>query len=236
MCVVALAIDSHPRWKLLLAANRDELHARASDPLARWEGAPHVLAGRDLVSGGSWLGVSEQGRLAVLTNIRSAAGPDPAKATRGALVADWLVDGRSPDLDVLDRFNGFSLILSGREGSMRLSNVPQSERMVLAPGIHGLSNGQPHEPWPRKQQLEAVLAEWLKGPAEKPADLLRLLSDEQLLDADGQSIFIRAPVYGTRCSTIVAIDTGGRGEIIERRFKASGVVSGNDSFTFRWPV
>ncbi len=95
MCVVAVAIDAHPRWRLVVAGNRDEYHARASAPLARWDEVSGIIAGRDLVSGGSWMGVSEAGRFAVVTNIRDADGPDPAKLSRGALVADWLAEGRA---------------------------------------------------------------------------------------------------------------------------------------------
>ncbi len=80
----------------MLVGNRDEYHARASAPLAAWEDVPHVIGGRDLVSGGGWLGVSEEGRFAVVTNIRSPEGPDPDKFSRGALVSDWLQAGVLP--------------------------------------------------------------------------------------------------------------------------------------------
>ncbi|MGL5837286.1 MAG: NRDE family protein, partial [Sphingorhabdus sp.] len=86
MCVVAFAIDYDPRWRFVLAGNRDEFHARQAEPLDRWKSASHVIAGRDKQAGGSWLGVSEQGRLAVVTNIRMIKRSDPAKASRGALV------------------------------------------------------------------------------------------------------------------------------------------------------
>jgi uncharacterized protein with NRDE domain len=107
MCVVAIALNAHPRWQLVLAGNRDEFHARPSAPLARWKGKDsHILGGRDLQSGGTWLGVSEQGRLAVVTNIRTGHPPDSEKASRGALVADFL-SGKST-FDDLDRYNPFT--------------------------------------------------------------------------------------------------------------------------------
>ncbi|RZJ88461.1 MAG: hypothetical protein EON88_21285, partial [Brevundimonas sp.] len=97
MCVLALAWQAHPGWRLVLAANRDERHDRASAPLARWTDAPTVLGGRDLVSGGTWLGVSNEGRLAVVTNLHTGAPPDPQAPSRGQLLKD-LLTGTDPAL------------------------------------------------------------------------------------------------------------------------------------------
>jgi uncharacterized protein with NRDE domain len=234
MCVVAIALESHPRWRLLLAGNRDEYHARASAPLARWDDAPGVIAGRDLVSGGTWLGISENGRMAVVTNIRDAEGPDPTKRSRGALAADWLTAGNEPT--GLGRFNPFNLILAGPSGIHYLSNRPASAREPLAAGIHGMSNATANEHWPRKDRLEAVLADWLAGTADQPEGLLNNLADEHVPDRDAHPIFIRSPVYGTRCSTVIAVDNAGQGQIIERRFDADGAVTGQTALTFRWPA
>lgn len=233
MCVVAIALDCHPRWKLVLAGNRDEFHARAADPLGRWVDARHVIAGRDRQAGGGWLGVSEQGRLAVVTNIRSAEGIDPAKASRGALVGDWLASGDAPELAALPGFNPFNLLLSGPDGTMLLSNLPEPQRQPLAPGIHGLSNGHPGEPWPRKTSMEAALSGWINRDGA-PDELFLLLRDESLLDDGGVPIFIKAPVYGTRCSTVVLVDHEGQGLIAERRFHPDGSDAGETRIDFRW--
>src|SRR5438093_10047665 len=117
MCILALAWQAHPRWHLVVAGNRDELHARPSAPLARWDQPEHVIAGRDLKSGGTWLGVSEQGRMAVVTNLRGYGNPEPDRASRGALVTDVLSgDGRyaDPSGAKLSDFNPFNLILVDR--------------------------------------------------------------------------------------------------------------------------
>jgi uncharacterized protein with NRDE domain len=234
MCVVALALDCHPEWRLLLAGNRDEYHARASAPLARWSDAPHVLGGRDLVSGGGWLGVSDEGRMAVVTNIRAVAGPDPSKASRGDLVSDWLVAGVLPPQEMLDGYNGFSLIVAGSAGAVLLANRPVSTQAALAPGVHSLSNGLPGDVWPRRERLSVGLADWLAGEAKNPATIFALLRP----DADGgdHPVFINAPVYGTRCSTVIAVDHHGQGWISERRFDESGRASGETALEFRWPV
>jgi uncharacterized protein with NRDE domain len=234
MCVVAIALDCHPRWRLLLAGNRDEYHARASAPLARWRDAPHVIGGRDLVSGGGWLGVSEEGRMAVVTNIRSREGPDPNKSSRGAVVSDWLIAGVLPPDEMLDGYNGFSAIALDAQGLALLSNRPAALHAQLDQGVHGLSNGVPGENWPRREQLSFALSAWLGDKAEEPNTLFALLRPDS--DASDEPVFINASVYGTRCSTVIAVDKKGQGWISERRFDESGAVSGETALDFRWPV
>lgn len=233
MCVVALALDCHPRWKLVLAGNRDEYHERPADPLGRWIEVPHVIAGRDRQAGGGWLGVSDSGRLAVVTNIRNSEGPDSTKASRGALVGDWLASGTMPALAVLDGFNPFNLLAYGSDGCELISNLPQPQRRILGPGIHGLSNGHPGEPWPRRSTAESALADWINRDGLEE-DLFSMLRNERLLDDGGVPIFIKAPVYGTRCSTVVLVDHQGIGRIAERRFHPDGSDAGEIAFSFRW--
>ncbi len=232
MCVVAIAWAAHPKWRLVVAGNRDEYHARASAPLARWEDLPHIVAGRDLLSGGTWMGVSEAGRFAVVTNIRNPEGPDAAKMSRGALVSDWLAQGSAPDR--LDAFNPFNLILGDADSLEYLANRPGDVREPLAAGIHGLSNAIANEHWPRKDRLNSMMADWRKGAADQPEQLLECLADASVPDRDAHPIFIKSPVYGTRCSTVVAIDNEGVGLIIERGFDADGLAVAESRLNFSW--
>lgn len=232
MCVVAVAWNAHPKWRLLVAGNRDEYHARASAPLVVWADLPETIAGRDLVSGGSWMGISQAGRFAVVTNIRDADGPDPTKLSRGALVSDWLSAGNLPV--GVERFNPFNLIVTDTQSATFLSNRPASTQQSLPAGIHGLSNAIPHERWPRRERLVAQMTDWLAGPAMQPEALLDMLGDEETPDRDAHPIFIRSPVYGTRCSTLVAVDDAGGGWIVERRFDANGTVTGETAIDFSW--
>lgn len=252
MCVLAFAWRAHPRWLLIAAGNRDELHARPAQALARWDRPDHLLAGRDLQSGGTWLGVSEQGRFAVVTNLRGYGMPEPDRASRGALVTDLLSgEGRYADpseADLAD-FNPFNLIVADRDRAHFLSNRPMATRSLLAHGIYGLSNGALDEPWPKTMRLKAILVDWLVGPADRPEILLDGLREESLPDVGTHSaprsdvpeepplspIFIRNPVYGTRCSTVVAIDYRGRGVIVERRYDSAGDAAGETGLTFSWP-
>lgn len=233
MCVVALALAADPRWPLVVVGNRDEFHARPAAPLARWDDAPHILAGRDLMSGGGWIGVSEEGRFAVLTNV--AGHPrGPNAPTRGALVADYLGDGSLPADDSLAAFGGFSLITSDRHGAQFRTNQPAPLHRALEPGLHGISNGPLDPPSPRTRTLTAALGEWLDHARPVEA-LLALLADEAPAVPGERPVFIRDSVYGTRCSTVVAVDAAGAGIIIERRFGPSGVPEGETGLSFRWP-
>ena len=229
MCVVALALDAHPKWRIILAGNRDEFHARPSAPLARWEGADsHIIAGRDLVSGGTWVGVSEQGRMAVVTNIRTGNPPDPAKASRGDLVIDYLRGRSVPALETLDHFNAFSLITIGPESAILTANRPSPMAEPITSGIHGLSNGLPTGDWPRKSRLLEAFSDVMSSANDLPDAMLNLLASESIDD----SIFIRSDVYGTRCSTVALADYTGCGLIIERQFATDGLQTGQTKINF----
>ena len=245
MCLVALAWKSHPRWRLLMAGNRDEFHARATAALARWP-APQggVIAGRDLRSGGTWMGINDAGHAAVLTNVR-----DPAAASggpsRGALATDFLAGTASAAARTsalaahAGDFAPFNLLLADADFCHYMGNHPPS-RQVLTPGVHGMSNGALDAPWPKTRRLMAALDRWL-GQDDPPLDgLWAALADEWRpadtdLPATGiplelerhiSAAFIRGEDYGTRASTIVAIDHAGHGFIHERRFGPQGVFNG----------
>jgi uncharacterized protein with NRDE domain len=251
MCVVAFAWRAHPRWPLVVAGNRDELHARPAAPLARWEAPFHLFAGRDLQSGGTWLGVSERRRFAVVTNLRGYGAPQPGRDSRGALVTNLLSEEqpfKDPGKLDLAAFNPFNLIFADNEHAWFLSNRPTTIRSRLVSGIYGLSNGALDEPWPKTLRLKARLFGWLENEAEHPEILLDDLMDKTLPEAGIISalpsevpqepplspIFIRHPVYGTRCSTVVAVDDQGVGVIVERRFDKAGKPEGQTSLPFNW--
>ena len=252
MCVLAFAWRSHPDWPLVLAGNRDEAHARPSAPLARWDEAPEVLAGRDLEGGGTWLGVSDEGRLAVVTNLRGFGPPRPGAPSRGRLARDVLT-GEGPCARFaaadLDAFNPMNLIVVSSGEARFCSNRPASGIRTLAPGVYGLSNGDLDAPWPKTRRLKAALAAWLEGSDHEAAPLLVALADETRppdadLPATGldlererlvSPIFIRAERYGTRCSSVVRVGRDGRGEILERRFGPDGAPLGETALKFEWP-
>ena len=251
MCVLALAFRSHPRWPLVLAGNRDELHARPAAPLARWQDAPQVLGGRDLEGGGTWLGVSEAGRLAVVTNLRAFGPPASEAPSRGLLARDILLGrGRyaTVERDELAAFNPMNLIVIDVGEARFLTNRPVPAIRALQPGIYGLSNGDLDAPWPKTRRLKGALSAWLDGETHQSGDLFAALADETRppdeelpstgLDLERErlvsSVFLRGEVYGTRCSTLVRIDAAGQGEILERRFGPGGEPLGESQLSFRW--
>ena len=253
MCVAAVAWAAHPRWRLVAIGNRDEFHARPASPLARWEGPGGIIAGRDLQSGGTWLGVSQTGRFALVTNLRGHGMPDPDMASRGALVTDQLAGAGSygdPATAALKDFNPFNLIVADARDARFLSNRPEDIRTALAHGIYGLSNGMLDEPWPKTLQLKAALLDWLAAGDGRFEPLFEALASETRSDigihpaqpseisqeAAETPVFIRHRVYGTRCSTVVAIAQDGAGRIVERRFDAGGAPAGETAFDFLWPV
>lgn len=238
MCVAVLAWQAHPRWRLMVAANRDEFHERPTAPLARWDDG--TIAGRDLQAGGTWLGLNAAGRLALVTNFRLPGYPRPDLASRGGLVINWLAGAPDPDGAAL---NPFHLLRVGPAGASHVTNQPQPRIQPLAPGLHGVSNGPFEQCWPKTRQLTAAVGRWLDQGESNPAALFAALADETLLPAEPGSnapdapfspVFIRNPVYGTRCSTVVLVDTDGRGLIIERRFDPDGLASGDSALEFRW--
>lgn len=232
MCVVALALHQHHDWPVLLIGNRDEFHTRPSDPLHVWNDGSGIIAGRDAVGGGTWLGVHpKRARLVVVTNVRSDDGPDPAKLSRGMLVRDQLTgEGAfaAPTLESLDQFNGFSLLTLVGERAALLTNRPEPADFALAPSIHALANQPFTAPCPRAAKLADAVQSWLAAGGRSPDALLDTMTDE----AD-PALFLRGDVYGTRCTTLVTIDSRGRGRITERRYAKGGLPIGETALNFQ---
>lgn len=239
MCVLTLAWDIHPDWLLIAAGNRDEGHARPSAPLARWADGSGVIGGRDLLSGGMWLGVSEpHPRFAVVTNVTGQGAPDPDRLSRGGLVRDALVNRTPFAVPEPDRYNPFNLIVVAEDEARERTNRPRSLDRSLARGWHALSNGLLDAPWDRKERLTTAAQAWLEAAPLRPQGLLGALDDrEGGRSADGdRPIFLLNDVYGTRCSTVVAVDRAGQGRIWERRFDAAGAVTGETEIAFHWLI
>lgn len=248
MCVAAIAWDAHPRWQLVVAANRDEYHIRPAAPLARWDDGSGIIAGRDLQSGGTWAGISDSGRLVLVTNFRVPGYPRPDRPSRGGLVTALLGDA-DPQTVPIAAYNPFNLFHADRHSATFIGNYPQEQRMPLPAGVHGLSNGAYDAVWPKTRVLTAALQDWLAGDAQSPAPpfapLFAALRREMPDPAQPAPlpapeprfapVFIRDEIYGTRCSTLVLIDRQGRGLVIERRFSSAGQAQGETALEFIWP-
>jgi len=241
MCLIAFAWQAHPRWRLVLAGNRDEFHARPSAALARWRDLP-IAGGRDLEAGGTWLGVTDAGRCCVVTNVRDPRDPQLG-ASRGLLATDYLTgaaDATAHARQLLAQAAGyrpFNLLTFDAQAAFYLGNRPEPRAQAVTPGVHGLSNADFNTPWPKTRALMTRLAAWIEaGDADDFAPLFAALADErQAPDAELpdtgiglererwlSSAFIRGADYGTRASTVVAIGHDGRGVIAERCFGPAG--------------
>jgi uncharacterized protein with NRDE domain len=250
MCLLAFAIDSHPRYRLVLAANRDENYVRPTAAARFWDDDPRILAGRDLEAGGTWLGVAGNGRLAALTNYY---GPDEYaadKLSRGWLITDFLKSDLSPAgyLEQLrrtgDRYNGFGLVFGDNTGFNYYTNRGPSIPGLSA-GVYGLSNHLLDTHWPKVNAVKAGLHQLIVNTDDiDPENLFILLSDrtrypDQLLPDTGvgiererslSSIFVTLEEFGTRCSTVILIDRDNRMTFLERSFDAHQNTTGTVEF------
>jgi hypothetical protein len=196
MCLAIIALDRHPRYRVVIAANRDEFHARPALPARWWEHRepPGLLAGRDLDAGGTWLGISARGRWAFVTNVREPERFDPLAATRGSLVPELLQDRRGLRPALLgivargDAFNGFNLVGGDVADAAFVSNR-SADIEPLEPGIHGVSNAQLDTPWPKVERAKAGVAEWLRSGGDALAGLLKRISDNTISGKIAKEVF-----------------------------------------------
>ena len=245
MCLAAFALNAHPRFPLVIAANRDEFFARAAAPMAWWADRPDILAGRDLSAGGTWFGLTRAGRLALLTNVREPGRQNPDAPSRGALVVDWLNSGGSaPDFAqrLASGYNGFNLVTAdvSRNTWHWLSNRAPAP-VALGAGIHTLSNAALDTPWPKTIGLRTAMADALEQAIDADDLTERLfaaLADptpalDSALPDTGIGLererllsprFIRMPDagYGTRCSTVLVREASGTTCVVERSVTPDG--------------
>jgi len=251
MCLIVFAYNVHPSYHLILAANRDEFYERPSSPADFWEDAPQILAGKDLKEGGTWLGITREGKFAAITNYRNPAAFKINAQSRGKLVSCYISRNQNANnyLEKIsqqtDKYNGFNLILGDRNNLFAFSN--RGEKQKLNAGIYGLSNHLLDTPWPKvrkaKKELKRALNE--KGAALEDT-LFALLSDRRVapddkLPATGvgrewerllSPIFIKSANYGTRSSTILLIGKNKRVKFVEKVFDEKSELWLTSRFSF----
>jgi uncharacterized protein with NRDE domain len=250
MCLVLVAWQGSANYPCVIAANRDELHARPTAPAQWWDGQPQILAGRDLLAGGTWLGITRTGRFAALTNFRDPEQRRADAPSRGRLVTS-ILESAAGVAEVLDHlrgvaasYNGFSVIFSdGKRLAVFESAIGGGRE--LGPGIYGLSNHLLDTPWPKVQNAKSRLSAALTDLRDSSAALALLRDDEpapdERLPRTGVSVqwerllssaFVRAPDYGTRCSTLVRIDQSRRACFDEWTWDSTGAQIGMTSLQF----
>lgn len=254
MCLILFAIATHPKYPLLLAANRDEYYARPTRPLQAWPEAPQLYAGKDLEAGGTWFGITRSGRFAAVTNVREGIPRTSQQRSRGELTRDFLLSSSTAAefAEFAQRhgeaYAGFNLLLGDGVDIYYCSNRG-AEPQRLQPGIYGLSNDSLDTPWPKVESGKAALQQ-LVQQEPTPTQLLALLSDrhqpndDELLretDVSGGGLslervfasrFIASPHYGTRASTALLIDAQGEVDVWEQNYGSNGSIG--PLLQYRW--
>lgn len=238
MCLILISPKSHPSYKLIIAGNRDEYYNRPTAPATFWEKAPDLLAGKDLRAGGTWFGITRQGRIAVITDYRNPALTKSQAPSRGELVRDFLLSRENP-VDYLQKltqkageYNGFNLMVGKTDHLYYYSNIEGKVKNIKS-RVYGLSNHLLDTPWPKVISRKNAFIELIsKGKPFSPESLFTILSDRSVADDTSlphtgidiewerilSSTFISTPTYGTRSSTLLLITPDDQVTFIERSY------------------
>lgn len=253
MCIISFHVDDHPKYKLIVAANRDEFYERPTKEAGFWEDQPNLLAGQDLRAFGTWLGITKSGRFAALTNYRDLASERPDRKSRGNLVLDFLKNDlpaqaylenlREKRMD----YNGYNLLVGETTDDIYYYGNRQEDIIKVTPGTHTVSNHLLNTPWPKVEKARTMLHDYVKAnetidvevlfeqlaSVDKAAD--DLLPDTGVglaLERDLSPIFIRTDNYGTRASTVILVSHDNEVTFIERTFN-SGSFKKENAFEFK---
>ncbi len=250
MCLITFAYHIHPKYKFILAANRDEFYARPTSPAGWWEDHPNILGGRDLEAMGTWMGMNRNGRFAAVTNFRDIKNINPKAKTRGNLPTDFLLGSSSPENYVREihqegkQYNGFNLIVMDDEIAY-VSNY-NDETYDLNFGLYGLSNALLDDRWPKVEKAKAKLEVLIQKDFSLES-LTEMMSDthtaaDALLPETGleyarekalSAMCIQTPDYGTCCSTAIRIDYDGNVEFMEKSYPVGGRRDRTLTFEFK---
>ncbi len=244
MCLIAFALNLHSRYRLVLAANRDEFHARPSAAADFHADAPDLFGGRDLQAGGSWLLAARNGQVAAVTNVRTGQ-PESGLRSRGELVrraaaADPLHDELQFLQATAAHYGRFNLLAYDGARLWFAGNHPEARVFAVDDGVHTLSNAALDTPWPKTRRLQAAMHDWIGQGEGDIAVLLDALADPRTAPDDQlprtgvpldwerrlSAAFIVGADYGTRASTVVLVGDD-HVRFVERRFGPHGMRLGD---------
>ena len=252
MCLIFLSYKQNKDYPLIVLANRDEFYKRPTQPAHYWEENPNILAGKDLEGGGTWMGITKNGYMSMLTNYRDIANIIPNAPTRGKLVSDYLKGEFSPKDYLLalsktgSKFNGYSLITGSFNDPWYYSNYGNKVAQ-LGTGLYGLSNALLDSKWPKIEAGKAALVPLITKDKIYKEELFssmtnpELASDEQLpntglpLEKERaiSSMFIDIEGYGTRCTTLIMVDKNGKVDFTERQYENGFATGEENQFSFQ---
>lgn len=253
MCILFIAVNQHPEYPLIIAANRDEFHLRPTLASDFWQSYPQLLAGKDQTAGGTWMGINKKGRIAALTNIRAPGKQRPNATSRGELAVHYLTQDISTENYLqhlinshLD-YNGYNLLF-GELNALKVYNSFDNSQYDLPDGVYGLSNASLNSPWPKLDAGRHALANYCQHADilshEHLFELLKNMTPaaDKALPKTGipiewerrlSSIFIKSPDYGTRSSTLLLLDKQNNVRWEERTFSADAELTGTKTYDFK---
>lgn len=251
MCLINFQFHNHSIYPLILVANRDESYHRPTQSAHFWEDEPSLLAGRDLLQMGTWLGITKKGRFAALTNYRDPSIDVSGKISRGELVKNYLTSNKSPQqfLEQLkktkDHYGGYNILFGNVQQLFHYNNILDETNDIFA-GVHGLSNATLNTPWPKVRKGKQMLNDYTSTSEKIDKDqLFQIISDSETapdeelpntgvgmeLERMLSPLFIRTADYGTRSSTVLLIDQNHHVTFVERVYDQGESKEEND-FSF----
>jgi uncharacterized protein with NRDE domain len=252
MCLIFISVNQHPKYKLIVAANRDEFYKRKTAPASFWNDHPEILGGRDLEAGGTWMGITKGGRVSLVTNYRDLKNINPNALSRGHLVSDYLAGNEDSESYLKELalhagdYNGFNLIV-GNINALRYYSNYQNKIVNLSSGIYGLSNHLLDSPWPKVEKGKREFQSLINHPGFTADQLLDMMYDDERAE-DSQlpdtgvglereralsSMFIKMENYGSRCSTVLWVDDMGAAEFTERVYDLKTFEYSSKTFEFK---
>jgi len=252
MCLINFQLNNHSKYKLVMAANRDEEYSRPTEAAHYWQEHPHILGGRDLRGMGTWLGITKNGRISALTNIRNTKELlSTHQKSRGHLVSSYLIGNQNPSEYLNDisksgkDYAGFNLLVGNQDEIFYLNNY-ENEVIEVDQGLHGLSNHHLDTPWPKVVKGKDGLKKIMESKDGDVEDLFRLLRDNDTaenkelpdtglskeIEKNLSPLFINMDKYGTRCSTVILIDHSDNVTFVERTY-SDAEQTGEEKFEFK---
>lgn len=251
MCLIAFAWDMHPKYKLILAANRDEFYNRPTAKAGFWEDQPNILGGRDLKAGGTWMTITKDGKFAAVTNYRDLSNIRENATSRGEIPTDFVTGDINPEKYIQtlhehsEDYNGFNVLVSDLDQMGHYSNYERKIN-ILKPGIYGLSNALLDTPWPKvelaKQKFKSAI-----GNSFDHQELLNLMTDTTFapdielpdtgiskeMERSLSAMCIRMENYGTCCSTIITVDRDGVVNFTEKSYPVGERKENTEHYSFK---
>lgn len=252
MCILFFAIKQHPKYPVIICANRDEFHQRPTNSMHWWPDSkqyPNILAGKDMQAGGTWLGINKSGRFSALTNFRQPESQDDTKKSRGELVLQALTSNDKQTAEQLKKstldYNGYNLVFGQLNNLSCFDNISQ-KLQPLSSGFHALCNGALDDIWPKMALGQHQLTEAITSTSFDVSRLFSIMNNNEQaniqhlpntgLPLDWEkllsSIFIVSPEYGTRTTNIILQDNDGNITVYDRSYNEKGQCVAEQNFSF----